>query len=454
MSTSYSETSLKSEQREAVGLLTIGTFLEHFDLLLYVHMAVFLNELFFPKTDAHATALLSAFAFCTPFVFRPIGGIIFGYIGDIFGRKITVIITTFIMALSCTIMANLPTYEQIGISAAWFLTACRIMQGMAAMGEIIGAEIYLTEIIKKPYKYRYSVISLLPFFAGVGCTAALGIATLTTSFGFNWRMGFWIGAGVAIIGVVARTTLKETKEFTDAKFIVTKHLKINNTSTDILKNDPIWEEKVNKIALLAYFFMNCGFPVCFYIGYIYCGDVLKTVFGYTSTQIIHNNFILSIIQLLGMFLFRVYLSRTVCPLKILKTILIIFSIFIMFLPYFLTNISSPYILLLLQSCIMIFALDVIPSEAILYSHFPVFKRFSCTCIAFALSRSLTYIIISFGLVYLTKYFGYYGSLILIIPIILGYTFGLFYFEKLEKEAGNLRGQSKNTHCLTDKTVFV
>ena len=80
----YIETlsSLSREKREAIGLLSIGTFLEYFDLLLYVHMAVLLNELFFPKTDPHTAALLSAFAFCSYYILRPLGALIFGYLGE------------------------------------------------------------------------------------------------------------------------------------------------------------------------------------------------------------------------------------------------------------------------------------------------------------------------------------------------------------------------------------
>ena len=69
--------SLNREQREAVGLLQIGTFLEYFDLMLYVHMAVLLNELFFPKTDPHTAALVTAFAFCSTYVLRPFGALFF-----------------------------------------------------------------------------------------------------------------------------------------------------------------------------------------------------------------------------------------------------------------------------------------------------------------------------------------------------------------------------------------
>ncbi len=133
--------SLGRQQKEAIGLLQIGSFLEYFDLLLYVHMAVLLNELFFPKTDPHTAALLAAFAFCSTYVFRAFGALIFGWIGDNIGRKSTVIITSMMMALSCLVMAMIPTYEQIGILAAWMITICRIVQGLSSMGEIIGAEI-------------------------------------------------------------------------------------------------------------------------------------------------------------------------------------------------------------------------------------------------------------------------------------------------------------------------
>ena len=121
------QTSLTKEQKEAVGLLSIGTFLEYFDLMLFVHMAVILNELFFPKHDPYISSLLASFAFFTTYLMRPIGALIFGYIGDNIGRKYTVIITTFLMALSSLTMFFLPTYAQIGITASWLVTICRMI---------------------------------------------------------------------------------------------------------------------------------------------------------------------------------------------------------------------------------------------------------------------------------------------------------------------------------------
>ncbi len=145
--------SLTREQKQAVGLLSIGTLLEYFDLMLYVHMTVLLNELFFPKTDPLTASLLSAFAFCSTFVFRPFGALIFGWLGDKIGRKIVVIITTAMMSCSCIAMAIIPTYAEIGITATVIVTLCRVIQGLSSMGEVIGAEIYISETIRKPYRY-------------------------------------------------------------------------------------------------------------------------------------------------------------------------------------------------------------------------------------------------------------------------------------------------------------
>ena len=207
--------SLNSQQKEAIGLLSIGTFLEYFDLLLYVHMAVLLNELFFPKADPFTASLHSAFAFCSTYVLRPFGALIFGYIGDNIGRKNTVVITTFLMATSCIIMANLPTYAQIGITASWLITICRALQGVSSMGEVIGAEIYLTEITKPPI--QYAAVSIITVFATVGGCAALTVAWYVTNYEMDWRIAFWIGAIIALIGAKARRSLRETPEFVDAK---------------------------------------------------------------------------------------------------------------------------------------------------------------------------------------------------------------------------------------------
>jgi MHS family proline/betaine transporter-like MFS transporter len=96
---SSKQTNITREQKKVIGLLSVGTFLEYFDLMLYLHMAVLLNDLFFPEVDPYIKPFLTAATFCTTYVFRPFGALLFGWIGDTYGRKITVILTTTIMSI-------------------------------------------------------------------------------------------------------------------------------------------------------------------------------------------------------------------------------------------------------------------------------------------------------------------------------------------------------------------
>ena len=313
---------LSREQKEAVGLLSIGTFLEYFDLMLYVHMAVLLNELFFPKTDPFSTSLIAAFTFCVTFIARPVGALLFGWIGDNIGRKATVLITTFMMACTCFIMANLPTYEQWGYYASICMIICRMVQGISSVGEIVGAELYLTEIVKPPL--QYPVVSFITVCCRLGGMAALFISHFSTSYAMNWRIAFWFGAGIALVGGVSRTALKETPEFVDAKRklqkLFSQYKKVDVDLDTVVNNDVIVNEKVNNKTSWALFLMDCTWPFCFYFSYIYCSTILSDTFNYTSGEIIYHNFIVSIVQLSGIVCLT-YLSYKIHPLKILKVIM-------------------------------------------------------------------------------------------------------------------------------------
>ena len=93
--------------------------------------------------------------------------------------------------------------------------------------------------------------------------------------------------------------------------------------------------------------------------------------------------------------------------------------------------------MLIQILLSLSLLVEFPATPIFYKHFPVFQRFTTTCFSYAASRALMYIISSFGVIYLIKYFGNLGLLFLLFPIVIGYGLGLFYFVKIEgkKEKG-------------------
>ncbi|MEI8320589.1 MAG: MFS transporter [Alphaproteobacteria bacterium] len=425
---------LRRDQREAIGLLQVGTFLEYFDLMLYVHMAVLLNDLFFPATDPHTAALIGAFAFCSTYVLRPFGALLFGYIGDKIGRKTTVIITTTSMAISCVVMANLPTYAQIGISAAWIVTICRIMQGLSSMGEIIGATIYVMEITKPPL--RYPAVALIGCTSRVGTVVALIVASLVTSHGLNWRIAFWIGATIALVGSVARTRLRETPEFSDMKRRMAKAIEdageagLGKAAALLKNSNSIWKEKIGKKTVTAFFVTECAFAVCFYFTFMHCGLILKNTFHYTAEQIIHQNLVMSIFQMVSYFLFT-FMAFKICPLKIVRLRAWAFVPFVILFPFVMENVSSTTFFIL-QAFSAFFVLTGTPAVAVFMEHFPVFGRFTYVSTIYAGSRAIVYVITSFGLVYLTEYLGHWGMWIILAPTTVGFIWAVKHFEKLRE----------------------
>ncbi len=372
---------LGSEQKKAVGLLSIGTFLEYFDLMLYIHMAVLLNELFFPKTDPFTASLLSAFAFCSSYILRPFGALIFGFIGDFIGRKSVIVITTIIMAITCTTIAVLPTYAQIGITASWIITICRMVQGMAASAESRGAEIYITESIKPPL--QYPLVAIITVFSAVGTSFALGISSIFTNvniFGTEnqyWRVAFFLGALIGLVGGVARTSLREASEFANKKKMLKMKFTDNKIEWDKNYFKDTFDNEKTFLTSLAYFIICCARPPCFYFIYIYCSDVLKHDFGLSAGTIISHNFWVSIVDMCGL-LFLAYISSRIYPLTILKAKLFLFFTCIIFFPAAMYTYPSELTVFVFQCLASLFVFDDVPASPVFYKHFPIIKRFTYT----------------------------------------------------------------------------
>lgn len=430
---------LTKNQREAVGLLSIGTFLEYFDLMLYVHMAIVLNELFFPATDPFTASLMTAFAFCSTFLLRPFGALIFGYIGDTVGRKTVVILTTMLMAVSSLIVAFLPTYAQIGITASWVITICRMVQSVAAAAEGTGAELYLTESSKPPL--QYPLVSSVTVFASLGCTAALGIATIAMSENIfsipggmsSWRLAFLVGAGVALVGTIARTSLKEADEFSDKKKQLETRLNENKVVGKGL-NGEFMKEKSPFRTSLAYFLIQCARPPGFYFTYIYCAELLKNECGYSLSEVVFDNFIVSIFDLFALTGLAI-LSYYFNPLKIIKSLLLLFFCTMIFFPIILSTVpvSEKGTWIIVFQCLsVVLIFDHNPATPIFYKYFPVFKRFTYTSLLTAFAKLATYSIASFGLVYATDLLGYWGIFTIFVPAGIGFYVSVNYFQKLEE----------------------
>jgi MFS family permease len=412
---------LTGAQKQAIGILSIGTFLEYFDLMLYVHMAVVLNELFFPKTDPHTASLIAAFGFCSTYLLRPFGAILFGWIGDNIGRKATVILTTTMMSISCVVIAIIPTYAEIGITATYVLTACRVIQGLSSMGELIGAQLYLTEFIKAPK--NFVAVAFVTNFANVGSMCSLGVASLALTIGFNWRYAFLIGAGIALVGAYARTTLRETPVFADAK----RRISVNKNDTNVFHS-----EKLNKKTVWYVFLTECTVPIWFYIVYIHCAQILKNKFGFTAIEIINNNLQISIIAMISGFGIT-YLATIFKPLDIVRVKL--YASFPVLLVFFLFDyVNDPIYITGFQVLAATLKIGYnTPAQPIFFKHFPVLRRFTVSAILNAIPRSMVSLLTSFGMIYLVDYFGSGALFFINLPLLIGFLMALNYFQKLEDE---------------------
>ena len=406
---------LTRKEKETVVLLSIGTFLEYFDLFLYVHMAVLLNELFFPQTDPIMAKLLASTAFCMTFILRPVGGYVIGRIGDLYGRKSTIVTTTLIMGTVSLIMSLMPTYEKVGIAASIGIILCRMLQGFSSLGEAMGATVYVSETLKSPN--RYFANGIIDTASRIGISLALGIASLVLWSGFSWRVVFAVGSAAAFIGMIARTRLRESTAFTANK---NKEKRANR------------DKFINYIGL---FLVSIAPPLGMYISYIYLGDFMKTNLGITAEDVINNNFKFSIINAAMLFVCA-YLCKYLHPIKIIKFCTYLFIITFIAIPYCLHNINSlggKSFIIVLQAGVDLMS---ITNLVVWHKHFSVSNRFTSVATIFGLATALSYAILSFGLPLLVVLFGHYGIWVLCIPLSLGFMVGIKLITNLEIKKGN------------------
>ncbi|WP_052046012.1 MFS transporter [Candidatus Paracaedibacter symbiosus] len=422
--------SLKPYQKKSFALIQIGAFLEYFDLYLYVHMAVVLNEVFFPKTDPYTASLIAAFTFSSTYLLRPLGALVFGYLGDNFGRKSTIVITTSIMAFCSFVIASLPSYEKIGLTASVVMILCRMLQGFSSIGEFIGALTYVTESTTPPRSYFYT--SLVAFFTSLGSTFALliGSVFLIMNSADGWRTAFYFGAAIAVVGSVARTQLRETPEFLQEKLQnKTKHKKIS----ELL---PSQKTKKN---FLCYLGVECLRPLYFYFSFIYLGQILRTQYGYSAAEVIYHNLFISGIEALAILAYG-RLALKIFPLKILKVRGTLFLGFALCLPMLINHASSPVHLFLIQCGLLILGEGVTPAHALFLKAFPTIGRYTQAAVAYALSRIVTTLLTSYGCVFVGEYYGIEGITTFLVGVILIHLTSIYHFDKQQRGIQELVSQ--------------
>lgn len=255
---------------------SIGNVLEWYEYTLYAYFATVIAKLFFPM-DNHFVAMIVTFAtFAVGLAARPIGGIIFGYIGDKYSRKQTLAITMLLMSIPTMCIGLLPTYEQIGILAPILLICLRILQGVALGGEFGASCVYLYESVPQNKRGFFGSIAL----TGVGCGLVLSactifivesVATEEVLYSYAWRIPFFISVVGSIVAYYMRKNLLETEDFVIAK---KNGLLIGNPFMEMLRN-----HKTTLVGLFAIFLTT---QVSFFVVFIYGKTMMIDFLHYDS----------------------------------------------------------------------------------------------------------------------------------------------------------------------------
>lgn len=212
----------RNRERTAVIGALVGNSLEWFDFFVYgTASALVFSRIFFPEVNP-ATGLLASFAtLWVGFLTRPLGGIVFGHLGDKFGRKNVLMATLVLMGASTTLIGVLPTYQQVGVLAPVLLVLLRAFQGLAVGGEWAGAVLIATE---NAHEKRKTVAgawvqqgSPIGSLLATGSFLLVGLLPDKDFFSWGWRLPFLASVILIVVGIVLRMRVAESEEFLESK---------------------------------------------------------------------------------------------------------------------------------------------------------------------------------------------------------------------------------------------
>ncbi|WP_210459510.1 MFS family transporter [Pantoea ananatis] len=194
-----------------------GNLVEWFDFYVYSFFSLYFAHIFFPQGDTTTQLLQTAGVFAAGFLMRPIGGWLFGYIGDRHGRKKSMLISVCMMCFGSLVIACLPGYNSIGIAAPALLLLARMFQGLSVGGEYGTSATYMSEVALEGRKGFYASFQYVTLIGGQ-LAAVLTVVVLQFILTdqelrtWGWRIPFFLGAALAVVALWLRRSLDETSD--------------------------------------------------------------------------------------------------------------------------------------------------------------------------------------------------------------------------------------------------
>lgn len=257
-----------------VGLM--GNVMEWYDFAVYGYFAMVIGDQFFPATDPAVSLIASFGAFAAGFLMRPIGGLVFGRIGDLVGRQRAMLVSVMAMAVPTVLMSLLPTYGTVGIAAPLVLVGLRIIQGLSVGGEFTSSLIFLAE--HAPSGRRSLTAIWGNWGAVLGILLGSGVGLWVTEWlteaqvqAWGWRVPFALGGLLALVAWLVRRGLH----------VDLPPIRSESPVRDVFTR---YRGAILRVALL-----NVGTGVAFYTVFIYAVSYIRNIDHLTESVALELN---------------------------------------------------------------------------------------------------------------------------------------------------------------------
>ncbi len=269
-----SEAGLKRDDRTVILASSVGTVIEWYDFYLYGSLAAIITAQFFSGVNETTGFIFALMAFAAGFAVRPFGALVFGRLGDLWGRKNTFLVTMLLMGVSTFVVGLLPSYAAIGVAAPVILIAMRLIQGLALGGEYGGAATYVAEHAPPGRRGLYTSFIQITATAGLmlslvvilGVRLAVGEEAFTD---WGWRIPFLVSILLLGVSLWIRLKLAESPAFARMK------AEGRGSATPLKDSFGRWPNL--KLVLTALLGLTAGQAVVWYTGQFYALFFLEKV---------------------------------------------------------------------------------------------------------------------------------------------------------------------------------